>query len=155
MPGIAGIISQRSAEECESLARAMVSSMNHESFYVSGRCSVPELGIYGGWLAHTDSFAAKQNTSNADSELALLFAGECFGPKRRIVDLYEQEGAGCPRQLNGLFSGILIDKRLRKMFLFNDRYGMERIYLHEADGEFYFATEAKALLRSFEMPFVN
>ena len=147
MPGIAGIISQRPAEECESLVRTMISSMNHESFYVSGRCSVPELGIYGGWLAHTDSFAAKQNTSNADSKLALLFAGECFGAERRIVDLYEHQGADCPQQLNGLFAGMLIDKRLRKMFLFNDRYGMERIYWHEADGEFYFASEAKALLR--------
>ena len=33
------------------------------------------------------------------------------------------------------------------MFLFNDRYGIERIDWHEADGEFYFASEAKALLR--------
>jgi asparagine synthase (glutamine-hydrolysing) len=30
--------------------------------------------------------------------------------------------------------------------LFNDRYGMHRIYFHEAKGAFYFAAEAKAIL---------
>jgi asparagine synthase (glutamine-hydrolysing) len=147
MPGIVRITSQRPADECASVVGAMVSSMNHESFYVSGICSVPQLGIYGGWLAHKGSFAADQNVSNAEAQIALLFAGECLGADREIVDLYPQEARRCFRRLNGLFSGVLIDKRLRKMFLFNDRYGMERIYWHEADGEFYLASEAKALLR--------
>jgi len=40
--------------------------------------------------------------------------------------------------------GIL---RSYRAFLFNDRYGAERIYYHEAGGNFYFASEAKALLR--------
>ena len=50
-------------------------------------------------------------------------------------------------QLNGLFSGLLIDKRRNVAFLFNDRYGMERIYWHENKDLYYFASEAKALLR--------
>jgi asparagine synthase (glutamine-hydrolysing) len=41
----------------------------------------------------------------------------------------------------------LIDKRKRKIFLFNDRYGLERIYWHKQEDVFYFASEAKALLR--------
>ncbi len=35
-----------------------------------------------------------------------------------------------------------------KRMLFNDRYGVERIYWHETNDAFYFASEAKALLRS-------
>jgi asparagine synthase (glutamine-hydrolysing) len=147
MPGVVGIISQRPAHECESLVRAMVSSMCYESFYVSGMCSVPELGVYGGWVAHESSFAAGQNTGDVKSDFALLFSGECFGADRDLVELYRKQEARCFRELNGLFSGFLVDKRSRKMFLFNDRYGMERIYWHESDGDFYFASEAKALLR--------
>ena len=49
--------------------------------------------------------------------------------------------------MNGLFSGLLVDQRRKKVFLFNDRYGMERIYWHETVEAFYFASEAKALLR--------
>ncbi len=48
--------------------------------------------------------------------------------------------------MNGLFSGLLIDRRQRRAFLFNDRYGVERIYWHETNSEYYFASEAKALL---------
>src|SRR5260370_32935733 len=30
---------------------------------------------------------------------------------------------------------------------FNDRYGMQRIYYHETQGAFYFAAEARAILK--------
>jgi asparagine synthase (glutamine-hydrolysing) len=49
-------------------------------------------------------------------------------------------------KLNGLFSGLLIDQRQMKVFLFNDRYGSERIYWHQTNDATYFASEAKALL---------
>src|ERR1043166_3772015 len=147
MPGIAGIISQRPANECEAIARAMVNTMNHETSYVSGMSCAPELGAYCGWGAHEGSFAAEQNGHNAEAEFRLCFAGECFGPDRDILKLYDKLGTDCFRKLNGLFSGLLIDKKLGKIFLFNDRYGSERIYWHEAGGTLYFASEAKALLR--------
>ena len=50
-------------------------------------------------------------------------------------------------ELNGLFSGLLIDRRRRRAFLFNDRYGVERVYVHQTEDATYFASEAKALLR--------
>jgi asparagine synthase (glutamine-hydrolysing) len=49
-------------------------------------------------------------------------------------------------RLNGWFSGILVDLREKKIVLFNDRYGLNRIYYHESAEGFYFASEAKALL---------
>ena len=49
--------------------------------------------------------------------------------------------------LNGLFSGLLVDRRRNLALLFNDRYGIERIYYHETPAALYFASEAKALLR--------
>ena len=165
MPGIVGIISSRPAGERQSLVRSMVASIEHEPFYSSGTYFVPELGIYAGWVALNDSFAARQPFFNEERDIALVISGECFADstvrnqlERKghkvgdckgnwLVHLYEEEGDRFFEKLNGLFSGLLIDKRQKKAFLFNDRYGVERIYWHETTDAIYFASEAKALLR--------
>ena len=165
MPGIVGIISQRPPEECQSLVKSMIHIMEHESFYDSGMYSVPKMGVYAGWVALEGSFAAGQPFFNEQRDVVLLFSGECFadretrtglsrdGHERRqatgswLVHLYEKEGDRFFEKLNGLFSGLLIDRRQGKAFLFNDRYGVERIYWNQANDAFFFASEAKALLR--------
>ena len=164
MPGIVGIISQRPSDECQRLVNSMVGAMEYEAFYDSGTHSIPKLGIYTGWVVHEDSFAARQAFFNEQRDIVLVMAGECYvDPETRssltrkgrrlensddwLVHLYEEHGDQFFEKLNGLFSGLLIDKRQKKAVLFNDRYGIERIYYYEADGDFYFASEAKALLR--------
>src|SRR5437016_11044863 len=165
MPGIAGIVSKRPTAECQSLVKSMTSSMEYASFYNSGIYSVPELGICASWVAQEGSFGAGQPFFNERTDVVLLFSGECFAdPETRtalqqkrhqvgqasgdwLVHLYEEEGDGFFEKLNGLFSGLLIDKRQSKAFLFNDRYGVERIYCHETEDALFFASEAKALLR--------
>ena len=134
-------------------------SMRLERSYVSGAYDVPEMDFYGGWVAHAGSFASHQTFFGKEREIALLLAGECFpGDRFRngtdqpaigswLIDMYEEDGDRFFGNVNGLFSGLLVDKRRRKAFLFNDRYGMERIYYHESADAFYFASEAKALLR--------
>src|SRR5438105_11949471 len=165
MPGIAGIVSKRPTAECQSLVKSMTNSMEYESFYNSGMYSVPELGICASWVAQEGSVGAGQPFFNERTDVVLLFSGECFAdPETRtalqqkrhqvgqasgdwLVHLYEEEGDGFFEKLNGLFSGLLIDKRQSKAFLFNDRYGVERIYCHETEDALFFASEAKALLR--------
>lgn len=163
MPGIAGIISNRPPEECQRLVRAMVLSTKHERFYTSGVYAAANLGVCAGWIAHENSFAAGQPFLNEQRDIALILSGECFvDPETRIglrqkgheirdnndwlVHLYEEEGERFFEKLNGLFSGLLIDQRQGKAFLFNDRYGSERIYWHQTNDALYFASEAKALL---------
>jgi asparagine synthase (glutamine-hydrolysing) len=139
--------------------------MEHEPFYASGMYAAPEMGVYAGWVAHERSFAAGQVFFNERKDIALLFSGECFVDpgtgaelKRKghelgeaagswLVHFYEEQGDRFFEKLNGLFTGLLIDKRQKKALLFNDRYGVERIYWHETEGTTYFASEAKALLR--------
>lgn len=163
MPGIVGIISQKPSDECQGLVRSMLGSMEHECFYRSGTHFVPELGIYGGWVALEGSFAATQVFVDQQEDVALLFAGECFPDAVSrtgrnddadarsggdwLLRLYKEAGDRFFERLNGLFSGLLIDKRRRRAFLFNDRYGFERVYFCERNDGFYFASEAKALLR--------
>ena len=145
--------------------KAMVATMRHESFYTTGTFSDPELGIFAGWVALENSFADKQVFFNEKKDIALVFSGESFIESETknqlkqnghkfgdrggdcLAQLYEEQGKAFFENLNGLFSGLLIDRRQRKVFLFNDRYGMERIYWHETPDAFYFASEAKALLR--------
>jgi asparagine synthase (glutamine-hydrolysing) len=164
MPGIAGVISHSSAEQRSSCLRSMLASMQHEEFYSSDTYCIPELGIYAGSIAHKDSVAASQIVFNEDRNIALIFSGEFFvDPDVRtslrqrghivhssnadcLVHLYEEHGEQFVEKLNGLFSGLLIDKTEGKAFLFNDRYSMERIYWHGTGDAFYFASEAKALL---------
>src|SRR5438477_2580166 len=164
MPGIVGIISDRPASDCDALVGSMLRSMNYEPFYASGAHSTPELRVHAGWILHKSSFAANQPFFNETQDIVLLFSGECFmdpevqmalarnGHKFEyngagwLVHLYEEEGDRFFARLNGFFSGVVIDKRQRKVFLFNDRYGVERIYWHDTGRDFYFASEAKALL---------
>jgi asparagine synthase (glutamine-hydrolysing) len=138
--------------------------MEHESFYDSGMYSVLEMGIYAGWVAHENSLAAGQPFFNERRDVVLLFSGECFvdpgtrtGLRQKghelgqaagswLVHLYEEEGNRFFEKLNGLFIGLLIDKRQGKAFLFNDRYGVERIYWYETEDATFFASEAKAIL---------
>jgi asparagine synthase (glutamine-hydrolysing) len=129
----------------------MLGSMMHENFYVSSTVSFAELGIYAGCVAHPDFLVASPGRSR-NSEIELVFSGECFrsdeaeSSQSWIVNQYKRIGDRCVEQLNGHFSGLLVDRRQNKAFLFNDRYGLERIYVHESKGATYFASEAKALL---------
>jgi asparagine synthase (glutamine-hydrolysing) len=65
-----------------------------------------------------------------------------------LVHLYEETGIELIAKLNGAFSGLLVDLRKRRIVLFNDRYGLQRIYYHEHATGFYFSSEAKSLLRA-------
>lgn len=165
MPGIAGLISARPPDECRRLVERMTGSMLHDKFYTSGTYSAPGLGLFAGWAAHEGSFSDCQPVLNERGDVALVFSGECFSDPEVLarlrqsghqfernraewlVHLYEERGDGFFPELNGLFSGLLIDERRRKAFLFNDRYGMERLYYHEGPDGLFFASEAKALLR--------
>ena len=162
MPGIAGIIGPEPEDECRRLVHAMLQTMQHEPTYVSGTYFAPSVGACGGWVSHRNSFAARQSSARGEGGEVLLFAGECFPPCGSIAqeesratafagaDLlkrYRTHGPSFIADLNGLFSGLLIDPRRQRVLLFNDRYGSERLYHAEKDGTTYIASEAKALLR--------
>jgi asparagine synthase (glutamine-hydrolysing) len=41
---------------------------------------------------------------------------------------------------------LVADRSRGTATLFNDRFGLQRVYFHEADDAFYFSAEAKAIL---------
>ena len=164
MPGIVGIITTKPRRWAEPLLLQMVETQKHESFYNSGTWSDESLGLYVGWTALQNSFSDGMPVSNERGDVRLVFSGEEFPepgtvenvrrqghavgpePAAYLVHRYEED-ANFLANLNGLFHGLLADRTHGTATLFNDRYGMHRIYYHEAKDAFYFAAEAKAILR--------
>src|SRR5438034_4523519 len=165
MPGIAGIVSQRPSEQYYALVKSMVKCLIHGPFYTHGIYINEKLGLCSGWACHEGSFAECLPIWNEKKDICLLFSGEDFadqveidalrmrghefgsGDASYLVHLYEEMGCQFLERLNGWFSGVLLDLREQTLVLFNDRYGVNRIYYHEDSGGFYFASEAKALLK--------
>lgn len=134
----------------------MLATLLHEPFYNSGTWADESLGVYVGWVAQQNSFADRMPLRNQRGDVVLTFSGEEFsdpGTPRRIeqngasylVHLYEED-ASFPAGLNGRFHGLLADRNRGTVLLFNDRYGMNRLYYHQSRDAFYFASEAKAIL---------
>ena len=165
MPGIAGIISRQLSKKNEDDLNLMIGCMMHEPFYTSGAYINEQLGLYAGWVSHKGSFSDCMPVFNERKDQILLFSGENFADKEvteqlkkrghefdssnasYLIHLYEEQGEAFLQNLNGWFNGILIDLEKNNMFLFNDRYGMQKIYYHESKDNFIFSSEAKALLK--------
>lgn len=154
MPGIVGLITKRQPAEAEGELRAMLESIRHEPFYTTGTWMDAAAGIYVGWVARQNSFSANMPLETERGDVTLVFSGEEFPePGTRkvrgesyLVEQYDREG-DFPSRLNGRFHGLLSDRSRGMAMLFNDRFGLQRLYYHEAKEAFYFAAEAKAILK--------
>src|SRR5260370_10823916 len=165
MPGIVGLITRLPSEIAERQLYLMVQALCHEPFYASGTWLDEEQGVYVGWVVRKGSFAEGMPLRNERGDKTLVFSGEEFpeqgtrealrdrghnvaadGPAY-LVHRYEDE-PDFPKGLNGRFHGLAADRTRRAAILFNDRYGLQRIYYHEATDAFYFAAEAKAILKA-------
>jgi asparagine synthase (glutamine-hydrolysing) len=165
MPGIVGIIAKQSDSSNPSMLHSMVKCMMHEWFYTSGTYVNDQFGLWIAWICHDGSFSDCLPVWNEEQNVCLIFAGEDFADPSDIeclrtkghkfepddasylVHLYEELGLNFLENLNGPFSGVLIDLKEERTVLFNDRYGLNRVYYHESDRGFYFASEAKSLLK--------
>jgi asparagine synthase (glutamine-hydrolysing) len=163
MPGIAGLITKKPRQQAEAELLRMVQAFCHESFYAVGTWVDESVGLYVGWVARESSFSEGMPLCNERGDVALVFSGEDYpesGTARRLkerghaldtegfsylVHLYEEDPV-FPAGLNGMFHGLLADRSRGTAMLFNDRYGMHRLYYHESKETFYFAAEAKAIL---------
>jgi asparagine synthase (glutamine-hydrolysing) len=163
MPGIVGLITRMPRKEAERELLQMVKALRHEDFYMTGTWTDDSLGVYVGWIARKDSFSDRMPLRNERGDVVLVFSGEEFpepGAAHRLkerghqvdaagpsylVHVYEED-ASFPTGLNGRFHGLLIDSGRASAVLFNDRYGMHKIYYHQSEDAFYFAAEAKAIL---------
>jgi len=163
MPGIVGLLTRKPREWAEPQLLRMVKTLQHEPFYATGTWVDEPSGVYVGWLARRGSFSDGMPVRNERGDVVLIFSGEDY-PEPGTARLLRKRGHECeqdgpsylghlyeedpsfPKSLNGRFHGLVIDRRRREAMLFNDRFGLQRIYYHEEVDAFYFAAEAKAIL---------
>lgn len=163
MPGIIGLQTRMPRGWAEAQLNRMVEALQHEKFYVSGTWVDESLGLYVGWVARENSVSAGMPHRNERGDLTLIFSGEDFSgfhvgqyaadqmeSVRTNISTYLIRHAEADSNflcsLNGRFHGLLADRNSGTATLFNDRYGMHRLYYHQARDVFYFAAEAKAIL---------
>lgn len=141
----------------------MVEALRHGPSHVTGTWVDEAKGLYLGWAARKNSFSDGMPLRNERGDVVLVFSGEEFpeaGTTQRLkerghaieltgpsylVHMYEEDAA-FPASLNGRFHGLVTDQTRGTTTLFNDRYGVHRIYYHESKEGFYLAAEAKAIL---------
>ncbi len=143
----------------------MIKCLMHEPFYTDGTYFNEDLGLWSGWVVTKDlspiaflsgtkrktsafSFRAKISPTRLTS-MRLKCVDTNLAQMTQVISsiLYEEMGSAFLEKLNGWFSGVLVDLREQKFVLFNDRYGVNRIYYHEDARGLYFSSEAKALLK--------
>ena len=164
MPGIVGLISKMSREQATAQLRQMTEAIRHEPFYSVGTWTDPDQGVYVGWAARRGSFADGMPLRNESSDITLIFSGEEF-PEPNVIARLKEHGHAVqsdgssylvhryederdfPKGLNGRFHGLVADRTRGTVLLFNDRFGLQRLYYHEAKDAIYFAAEAKAILK--------
>ena len=164
MPGIAGIIHGSGTADSVPLVERMTRLMVHEPHYQVGAFASARLAIAAGWSLRSELDPEIYPVWNPGKTVGLILSGEALvedaGPGRGSSDLrhgrlsvalsllreYERRGIDCLADVDGWFSGLLLDVRQDKVLLFNDRFGLGRIYFHAGADHFYFASEAKALL---------
>lgn len=162
MPGLVGILTRKPRSLAEPELRQMLTSLRHSSGYKTGTWIDEGLGIYVGWVVRANAFADGMPLRNGSGDVVLFFSGEEY-PEPGIAHRVTAQGPGSagqgpaylvsladdrtfPANLNGRFHGLLVNLARRTATLFNDRYGIHRLYHHQSDDSFYFAAEAKAIL---------
>src|SRR5262245_12312084 len=153
MPGIFGLITKMPHQRAERELRKMLAAFCHEPFYTSGTWIDETTRIYVGWVSRRGSFADGMPLRNERSDVPLIYSGEDFAPKETVaglkgrghdvdpdgpsylVHLYEEDPYFFST-LNGRFQGLLIDRTRETATIFNDRYGLHRLYYNETNEAF-------------------
>jgi asparagine synthase (glutamine-hydrolysing) len=149
----------------EDVLRAMEATIVHRGPDDAGRVVLGPVGLAMRRLSIVDLAGGHQPIFNETGDIAIVFNGEIYNfPTLRarlvaqghqftthsdtevIVHLYEELGAECLRELDGMFALALWDRRSETLLLARDRLGEKPLlYAHTADG-LVFGSELRALV---------
>lgn len=122
------------------------------------------------WLGHRRLAIIDLKTGNQpmlDGELAITFNGEIYNycelrtqlkkagyhfqtqsDTETILKAYRKWGSECPKHLDGMFSFVIWDNKLKEMFIARDRLGKKPLYYSFNGSTIILASEIKSLLAS-------
>ncbi|MDH3279714.1 MAG: asparagine synthase (glutamine-hydrolyzing) [Gammaproteobacteria bacterium] len=132
----------------------------------------PDVLLANRRLAITDlSTAARQPIGNDTNDVFVVFNGAIhnfvelrdeltrLGYRFRtrsdpevLLHAYEQWGEDCACRFNGMWAYVIWDHRRRRLVCSRDRFGIKPLYIAEIGDAFFFASEAKSILASQEVP---
>ncbi|HVG98190.1 MAG TPA: asparagine synthase (glutamine-hydrolyzing) [Chloroflexota bacterium] len=166
MCGIAGTFRPDPADggPDEATARTMAGLIAHRGPDAEGFLLDGPVALASRRLAIIDlSAAGRQPLFNEDGSVGIVYNGELYnfqdlrrdlvsrGHRFRsatdtevIVHAYEEFGADCVRQFNGMFAFAVWDRRRSTLFLARDRFGVKPLYYARVDGVLAVASEIKA-----------
>jgi asparagine synthase (glutamine-hydrolysing) len=98
--------------------------------------------------------------NHAESRTELISSGYNYKTKsdtETIINLYLEYGAECVEKLRGMYAFAVWDTRSGELFIARDRIGIKPLYyVHDENGNLFFASEIKALTRARAMsPEIN
>jgi len=143
MAGIAGV-QEGNTRALETMLASLRHRGSHETW-----TSPTEYTKIGCCKLESESRQQRQLNSHVNGKFAILDGHLYNAPSRGLADaglllsLYEKFGIQFAERLDGDFSCALLDSG--KLVLARDSVGVKPLYYGYKDGEFYFASEAKAL----------
>jgi len=149
LTGITGIFGLAKAGENEAVLSRMLEPTLRRDVSSLHTYANPELGVFFA-SSPSDAGQLPKLAWNKARTIGCFISGDPLiassDAQVQLLHLYEELGLSALQKLNGWFSGLLIDLRHRHTILFNDRYALGRIYIHEGNCHVLFSSEAKSLL---------
>ncbi len=144
---------------------AMSARLRHRGPDSAGKFELPHLALAIRRLSIIDLETGDQPLSNEAADVTLVFNGEIYNYRELrkgllarghhfnthsdgevIAHLYEEKGADCLRELNGMFALALWDAPARRLLLARDRAGEKPLYYWRRGDTLVFGSEIKSLL---------
>lgn len=168
MCGICGIVNIDKIPIKEQIVKAMAQAMAHRGPDDEGIYSAPGICLGHRRLSIIDlSSAGRQPLANEDKTVWAVLNGEIYNYKdlrkelekrghkftsysdtEVLVHLYEEKGPECVKSLVGMFAFGIWDPKERLLLLARDRIGKKPLLYSYVGGNFCFASEFSALLKS-------
>src|SRR5271170_1120275 len=168
MCGIAGVVTESSAERFRAAAERMAEAMHHRGPDSYGIAPLGECLLVNARLAIVDlSERGRQPMSNAAGTVWITYNGEAYnaGELREqliarghqfrsttdtevVLKLYEEYGERCVEAIRGMFALAIWDARVCKLVLARDRMGVKPLYVAHSREQLIFGSEIKTLLAS-------
>jgi len=170
MCGIAGIVRRTRGGVAPALLARMAAAIQHRGpdgygFYAGARAGLAHVR-----LSIVDRSGGAQPMTNEDGRWVVTYNGEVYNHVELRAELearghvfrshcdtevllhgWEEWGAGLLPRLNGQFAFALWDKVTETLVIARDRFGVRPLFWSEQGGDFYFASEAKAIFATGEV----
>jgi len=171
MCGISGMVSKTPITDLVHVER-MQDALHHRGPDGTGKFHDCHVVLAMRRLSIIDLSSGWQPLYNEDRTLVLIANGEIYNfvelrahlaarghrfntnsDCETILHLYEDYEADCVLHLRGMFAFALWDCNRQRLMLARDRMGEKPLYLYEREGQLFFASELKALVKSGLVPF--